>query len=271
MLSGLYVACFLFAIAVGAIAPSVPPAVVFPQQTGNSVRYHVTRTTQAADGTRATTADVTIVRKTSTTAALSRTNANGRTDLTVLLIASDGSIQIPADDQVDRQDADLQEVLAGLNRAIAVVRNAVNDPRSSWNATLPLTNTHGAETSLTVPMYVVRSSGPDWDIRGAAQLTIETAPQRSAQTGTGGGSGFPGGGRGNGFPGGSFPGGGDLRRGSRGTSGGNSPATVYLRIEGRVHNGLLSRLSIVETRAITLDAMPFTNTSGWTIEASSGV
>jgi hypothetical protein len=31
----------------------------------------------------------------------------------------------------------------------------------------------------------------------------------------------------------------------------------------------LSRVSIVETRAVTVDATPFTNTSGWTIEATS--
>ncbi len=267
MSSGLYVACFIFAIAVGTAPPGITPVLVFPPHAGDSVRYHVTRTTQAADGTQAKTIDVTIVRKAPTTAALSRTNANGRTDLTVLLIASDGSIQIPVDDQVDRQDADLRDILTGLNRAIAIVRNAVNDPRTGWNAVLPLANARGADTSITVPMFVMRASGNDWDMRGSAQSTIETSPQRTTQVGAGGGSGFPGGGRGGGYPGGSFPGG-DLRRSGRGSSGGNSPTSLIIRIEGRVHNGLLARLSIVETRAVTFDAMPFTNTNGWTIEAT---
>ena len=84
MSSGLYVACFIFAIAVGTAPPGITPVLVFPAHAGDSVRYHVTRTTQAADGTQAKTIDVTIVRKAPTTAALSRTNANGRTDLTVL-------------------------------------------------------------------------------------------------------------------------------------------------------------------------------------------
>jgi uncharacterized membrane protein YgcG len=260
MLSVLSMAYFLFAIAVAANAP----VLAFPGQVGDSIRYHVTRTTQAADGTRAKTVDVTIVRKTSTTAALSRTNASGHTDVTVLLIASDGSIQIPADDQVDRQDTDLRDVLTGLNSAIAIARNAVTDPRTGWNATLPLANTRGPDASLTVPISVFKASGNDWDLRGIAQSTIDSAPLRSTQGGPGGGSGFPGGSRGGGFPGG-----GGFPRSNRGGAAGNSQISVLVRVEGRIHNGVLSRVSIVETRAVTVDATPFTNTSGWTIEATS--
>ncbi len=258
MSSVLYLACLFLVLAVGTSASSVPPVVVFPQHIGDTVRYHVTRTTQATDGPQAKTIDVTITRKTSTTAALSR-NANGHADVTVLLIASDGSIQIPADDQADRQDADLRDVLAGLNRTIAILRNAVDDPHTGWNATLPMANARGADTPTTVPMFVTRTNGSDWDIRGAAQLTIENAQQRGAQ------AGFPGGGRGGGFPGG-----GGFPRGNRGSATGNSPITVLVRIEGHIHNAVLSRISIVETRAVTLDATPFTNTSGWIIETSSG-
>ena len=171
----------------------------------------------------------------------------------------------------------MRDVLTGLNSAIAILRNAVDDPHTGWNATLPLPHTRGSGSSLTVPMFVTRTSASDWSIRGAAQSTIDTS-QRSALTGVGGG--FPGGGRGGGFPGGSFPsgigggfpggGGGEIRRGGRSGSAGNSPISLIAQIEGRVHNGALARLSIVETRTVTLEGMPFTNTSGWIIEASSG-
>lgn len=261
MSSRLYVAAFLFATMACARASASTPLSVFPQQVGESIHYRMTRTTQAADGTRAQSIDLTIVRKTPTTASLSQTIAPDHIDITVLVVAPDGSISIPQNDQADRADAQLRDILAGLNRAIAIVRNAGSDPASGWNAAVTLSNGRGSDTSLTVPITVMKTGTNDWDMRGLAQSALGQSQESGNQSNPNRGGGFPGGGRGGGFPG-NFP------RGGR--SGGSPPMTVLVLINGHVHNGALSRLTITETRSVTVESMPFTNTNGWIIETSNG-
>jgi hypothetical protein len=262
-------AAFLFVLILGAPVSGAPtmPMLVFPQQVGDSLHYRITRTTQAVNGTQTKMIDVIVVRKSPTMAALSRVTASGQADVTVLAIATDGSIQIPQIDQTDRQDPDFSEVLTALNRAIAIARNANADPRTGWDATLTLTGTRGANASVTVPMHVANTKGNDFDVDGLAQSAL--GPQENGgQAAPEGGGSFPGGRRRGGFPGGDFPNSGSFPRGNRGNGTRSTPISLTVRIDGHVRNGLLNHLAVVETRTVTIDDVPFTNTRSWIIEAT---
>jgi hypothetical protein len=72
------------------------------------------------------------------------------------------------------------------------------------------------------------------------------------------------------MPGG-FPGGGHHARGEQGPSGEpsarNATVTMNVHIDGHSSAGRISRISIAETRSITLAGLPYTNQSSWQISA----
>jgi hypothetical protein len=47
---------------------------------------------------------------------------------------------------------------------------------------------------------------------------------------------------------------------------GRQAFTVALSVNGDVWHGAIDKLSLVETRAITVDTLPYVNVSGWTVE-----
>jgi len=220
----------------------------------------------------------------------------------VLNVASDGSLQIPGSDTAAAHDAVLSDVVAGLNRLIALFAGEDTIPHDGWSATLPLADARGA-TSVIVPLTVASANGTELQVQGTGEVTLpppsgEGNRSRGGRRGGfhggggfpgggggfpgGGGGGFPGGGQsrgsgggepggdpGGGDPGGGSPGGGDAGGGGQpGGSSGRQPPTIAVTIDGQVHRGTLTKLSIRETRSVTIGTLPYTNVSGWTIEAS---
>ncbi len=43
---------------------------------------------------------------------------------------------------------------------------------------------------------------------------------------------------------------------------------VAVSVDGRIRHGSVNKLAIVETRSISIDAVPYVNVSGWTLDAA---
>jgi hypothetical protein len=271
----------VLAAAASAASPAwadAPAPFVIPPP-GSAVRYRVTRTAQDASGLRTVVSDVTLRRKSATTLTLDGVAGDPPSELTVLNVAPDGSLQIPSADAAASQDLALTDVVGGLNRLIALFAGENGIPRDGWSATLPLAGARGA-SSVIVPVTVEAANETDVRLQGTGEVTL-TPQTPGGSRGRGGrhggfrGGGFPGGG-GGGFPGGGQsrgsggedPGAGGSGDGEPSGAGGRQPPTVAVSIDGLVRHGALAKLSILETRSVTIDALPYTNVSGWTIEAA---
>jgi hypothetical protein len=46
------------------------------------------------------------------------------------------------------------------------------------------------------------------------------------------------------------------------------PFSVAVSVSGQVRRGALAKVTLDETRTVSVDALPFVNQSGWTIEAT---
>lgn len=282
-----------------ALADAPAPIVVPP--VGSTAHYRVTRTAQEASGLKTAVSDVTLRRKSATTVTLDGVAGDPPSELTVLNVASDGSLQIPNNDTAASHDVVLVDVVGGLNQLIALFAGEDTIPHDGWSATLPLADARGAN-SVVVPVSVASANGTDFQVQGTGEVTLQPPSGEGNRSRGGrrggfrGGGGFPGGG--GGFPGGGgggFPGGGQSRGAGGGESGGDpgggdpggpdtaagdpggggeaagaggrQPPTIAVSIDGQVRHGAVAKLSIQETRSVTIGALPYTNVSGWTIEA----
>jgi hypothetical protein len=197
-------------------------------------------------------------------------------ELTVLTVAPDGSIQIPKIDKVATQDASLLDVVEALNRSTELITGGNGARRDGWNASLTLPDVHGTGSPVVVPVVVANATGSDFDFHGVGQFMVQPPTQQNSGGPQRGGFRH-GGFRGGGFPGGNSGGGaqsaGDSGEGAGGgRDAGSLPSreelSIAVSVDGRVRHGTVSKILIVETRSISVEALPYTNVSSWTIEAS---
>jgi len=256
-----------------------------------AVRLRVARTTQTASGPATVVSEIVLRRKAQAALTIDGVAGDPPGQLTVLSIAPDGTLQIPKADKAANADLALIDVIDGLNRATeTLAATSGSDPRAGWNANVTLPDVRDASNPIVVPIEAASVSGRNFDFHGIGQLVVAPPQNHGSRSGGGrrggfrggfggfggGGGGFPGGGGGppgggGGPPGGGSdngggdPGGGDPAGGGPG-GGGRQGLSVALAIDGQVRQGEVKALNIVETRSISVNAQPFVNVSGWTIE-----
>jgi hypothetical protein len=253
-------------------APVVIPAV------GRTVHYRVTRLAQGNAGPRSLSSDVTLRRKSATALTLKGIAGDPAAEQTVLTVQPGGLLQIPAADSAAAANGALVDVVNGLNRLVELFAGERSIPRDGWSPILHLPDLHGANSSVAVPVAAVNAGSTGFDLHGVGQFTVEApaaqspavTPQRAINRRRGyrGGPAVSGA-----FPGagGAFPGTGA----TLGTAGEGSPpaaghpsVTVAVAVDGSVRRAAVRRISILETRSVTVDDAPYVNVSGWTIEGS---
>jgi hypothetical protein len=218
------------------------------------MHFRLVRTVQGTSGPLATTADFDLVRRGATTLVIERPQPGGTPNVSVLSINRDGSIAVPDPARAAAADADLADLLGGLNLGIAAIRGAEGTPRA-WAASVPvLPAATGASALVSIVPGATTANG--FDFAGDGQVSVAAAaPERRAR-----GGGFPGGG---GFPrGGRSRGGG----GEGGPDGGGSQ-TVAVHVEGRVNAGQLERITVSQTRSVVIGEMPYVNVSSWMLSS----
>ena len=252
-----------FGVAAAAPQPPAAPSVVPP--VGSAARFRIARTTQDAGGQKTTVSEVILRRKAATTLTLEGVIGGRTADLTVLGVGRDGSLQIPKNDKAASQDAALIDVVNGLNRVTELFAGENGAPRDGWSATLALPEAHGASAPVVVPVEVANANGGDFDLRGDGQYA-PAQPASNAGMRRGGRHGGLRGGFG-GPPGG----GGSAGEGpdqAQGPEGPRLPFSVAVSVTGQVRHGAVSKVSIGETRTVTVESLPFVNLSDWSIEAT---
>jgi hypothetical protein len=265
------------------VALAVVPAI------GSSAHYRLTRTLQGTPAPETIVSDVTLRRRTATALTLEGTIAGQPSDVTVLNLSPDGTLAIPKNDKTSSQNVALVEVVGALNAMSQVFASLLGPPRDGWTASLALSDLRSANANVLVPIVVANANPTDFDLHGAGELLVQPPQSQNGGSRGGGhhggfhggfgGGGFPGGGGGYPGSGGGGPGGGSSGGDSAGSDGppGGAPGggfpggpgrqlNVAVAVDGRVRHGALNKLSIFETRSITLDSMPFVNVSGWTLE-----
>jgi uncharacterized membrane protein YgcG len=251
-------AAFAIAVMVAtAVAPAVaqapaPAIIAIVPPVGGAAHYRVTRTVQGNPDSQTTVSEVTLRRKTSATLTVDGSIGGRPIGLTVLNLASDGSLQIPKNDKTASQDVQLNDLIAGLNRMSVLLANESGGTRDGWSASLLLPEIPGANVPLIVPVVIANANAVGFDLHGAGELLVQ-AQASSGGDSQGGHSGHGG------FHGGYGGGGG--REGP-----GRQAFTVALSVNGDVRHGAIDKLSMIETRAITVDTLPYVNVSGWTVE-----
>jgi hypothetical protein len=211
-----------------------------------------------------------------------------------LAAAPDGTLSLAEDARGAAADADLAEVLFGVNLAIAATRGADASGHAPWTASIPaLSGANPPQAAVTLEPIATGAS--DVDFTGDGETPAMAAlPRRDGASGedegAGGGTGAPGGGRGGvgggGYGGGEggFPGGGGGFGGSRGRAafpdessgprpGGGTPAgrragpgfPAAVHVQGQAVGGRITRVAVTITRSVTLDTVPFTNVGSYTL------
>lgn len=277
-------------VALAALPATADPGIaLLPQSVGQRIHYRVVRNTQGTTGPQSTTVVFDLVRRAGTTMVIERGDAAGTPNLSVLKTGTDGSLALAEDPRGAAADADLGDVLYGLNVAIAATHGADASARGAWAATVPVAPTPGAATAA-ITLVPANVAGSDFDFSGTGQATASAPPQQRApgRGGTSGGGGaFPGrgGGRqggGGGYPGasGGLPGGGggDLPgsaanpgsgthgdAGGRAAPGNNGGVSIVVHVAGHVSGGQVNQVAITQTRSITVAYMPFVNVGSWSI------
>jgi hypothetical protein len=237
---------------------------VLPPAPGQRIHFHVVRTVQGTNGPLSTTTAFDVVRRAGTTLVIERPQPDGAPNISVLTVKKDGSIALAEDARGAAADADLGDLLAGLNLALLATRLADASGHAAWATNIPVSQSANAASAL-VTILPTNVAGRDFDFTGDGQAT-DTPP---AERRGGGGLGFPGGG--SGFPGG---GGGGYPHRSRGGEGGRgaesgAPTLVNVHIEGHVSRAHVERITIAETRSITVGNLPFVNVGSWAISTAN--
>jgi len=251
-------------------APVVIPAV------GRTVHYRVTRLAQGNAGPRSLSSDVTLRRKSATTLALKGIAGDPATEQTVLTVQPDGMLQIPPADSAAAANGALVDVVNGLNRLVELFAGERSIPHDGWSPILHLPDLHGANSSVAVPVAAVNAGSGGFDLHGVGQFTVEApasqSPAVSPQRTFNRRRGYRGGPAASGaFPG-AFPGAGTSAgisgEGSAPAAASHPPLTVAVAVDGSVRRAAVHKISILETRSVTVDDVPYVNVSGWTIEGS---
>ncbi len=250
-------------VAATAVAPAVaqapaPAIIAIVPPVGGTAHYRVTRTVQGNPDPQTSVSEVTLRRKTPATLTVDGSVGGRPIGLTVLELASDGSLQIPKNDKTASQDAQLNDLIAGLNRISLLLANESGGTRDGWSASLLLPEIPGANVPVIVPVVIANSNAAGFDLHGAGEMLVQAQAQPPSGEGSQGGHGGHGGFHG-GYGGGGGGGGGREDPGRQGF-------TVALSVNGDVRHGAIDKLSMMETRAITVNTLPYVNVSGWTIE-----
>jgi len=258
----------LLAAAFASPARADTPAPVVIPTVGRTVHYRVTRLAQGNAGPRSLSSDVTLRRKSATALTLKGIAGDPAAEQTALTVQPDGLLQIPAADSAAAANGALVDVVNGLNRLVELFAGERSIPRDGWSPILHLPDLHGANSSVAVPVAAINAGAAGFDLHGVGQFTVEaSAAQSPAATpartfnrrrGFRGGPAFPGTGA------------------TAGTAGeGSAPAgpthpsvTVAVAVDGSVRRTAVRKISILETRSVTVDDVPYVNVSGWTIEVS---
>jgi hypothetical protein len=286
----------ILTLAAALTAPALAdaPSTLLPAP-GARIRLRLATTAQTAHGPGATTTTFDLVRRSATTALLERQNSDGTPNDAVLTIAPNGTLALAEAGRAAQADADVAGLLYGLNLALALTGGIDPSGRTSWSATLALGPAAGSgNADLSVAPTTTTANDFDFSGEAAVQATAAAAaPQRasagSEQGGPGGpaggmpgagGVGGPGGygGHGGGGYGGSGggpggyggngvggPGGGFSESQPRGRRPAGPPVTVDVKVDGHVAGGRVSRVTVTQTRTVTLGDVPYTNTSSWAL------
>lgn len=250
----------------------------FPSVAGQRLHYHVVRVAQTANGPQTTVGDFDLVRRAGTTLVLERTGADGAPDLYVLKTDAGGFLETA--DAARPVDPALADLLYGLGLANAATQGGDPTAHATWTAELPTSAAAGAPDADVVLGPAGTAAGGDFDFGGSGVGAAAAPPRRNvAISGPGGSGGFPGGGG----VGGSFPGGGGggggfpgrSRRGGGDDEGGTAPGApparssggmaVAFHVDGHASNGRAVRITITQTRIVTVENLPFVNVGSWTI------
>ncbi len=275
-------------VAVAALPAAADPGIaLLPQSVGQRIHYRVVRNTQGTTGPQSTTVVFDLVRRAGTTMVIERADAAGTPNLSVLKTGTDGSLALAEDPRGAAADADLGDVLYGLNLAIAATHGADAAAHGAWVATVPVAPTPGAATAA-ITLVPANVAGSDFDFSGTGQATAAAPPEQRSpgRGGTSGGGAFPGrgGGRpggGGGYPGaggglpgggggdlpasGGYPGGGTHGDASRAAPGNNGGMSIVVHVAGHASGGQVNQVAIIQTRSITVANMPFVNVGSWSI------
>ncbi len=261
-----------------------------PVASGIPLHVHLARTVQTATGPQTTTVAFDIVRRSATTLVIERANPDGTPNVSVLKANPDGSLALAEDARGAAADADLPDVLFGVNLAIAATRGGDPAGHAPWTATMPIAPAADA-IAAPVTLQPIATGANEVDFTGDGQ-TPELATSRRGSASAGSDDGGPGGGRGGGaFPGGGGYGGGGYGGGGYGGGGGRRnpfpdasgspgpnaaairrsgpglPAEVH--VQGQAVGGRVTRVAVTITRSVTLGGMPFTNVGNWTLSTSA--
>jgi hypothetical protein len=263
-----------FGLAAGSVARADGSLAFLPQAAGERVQYHVVRSVTTSDTPATAAFDFTLQRKSPTTLTLEHRDAAGTSDISVLDVQRDGSLQVDASERAVASEADVRDLVAFLDLAVAALR--ASNSVTGWEATLEVPAARGT-TEVDVPIRASHASGVEFDIEGEGESDVAatSGPARGARVG----GGFPGSPPGGGFPPGSYPGNAYPGGGSPRARGGAQPGsnagsagrpssggmTLDVAVNGHVSAGRVMKLSVVATRALTVDGLPFTNVSDWSI------
>jgi len=279
-------------------APADTPVALLPAAPGAAQHYRIVHTTQTAHGPTTTTSAFDIVRRSEKTLVIERPNPDGTPNVSVLTQAHDGSLALAEDPRGAAADADLTDVLYGINLAIAATSGIDATAKTPWNVAIPLAPAAGAPT-VAVTVVPLGSAAGDVDFSGSGDGYANPAPARrpNADVGAGagrggfgggfpggggsggggfpgGGGGFPGGGVGGvGGPGGGFPGRGRSADSDQDGPGGGPPGggqrggtmPVSVRIDGHAAAGRITRVAVTETRSVMVAGLPYVNVGSWAI------
>lgn len=276
----LVLACLIIA-ASAAPAAAATGLAFLPQTPGQRIAFRVVRSVQTPAGPQTTTSTFSVVHRAGTTLVIERAGPNGAPNLSVLKANPDGTLALA--DKTTASDGDLIDLLYALNLAVDATREGDPTASGTWLAVVPTAPAPNATTApvVLVPGAVAKNA---FDFSGTVQTSaLPAVPQRRERPSLGGGgfggAGGPGGGGGAGgsFPGGGggFPGGGSRRHCGDDTGppdGDNEPRAsgpiaLTIHIDGHATNGQASRITITETRVLTLANMPYVNVGSWTITA----
>jgi hypothetical protein len=231
---------------------------------GAAMHYRITRTAQGNSGMRTAVSNVTLHRKSATSLTLQGVFGSPSSAATALTVTTGSQLQVPSDVPSDTADSALADVIAGLNAATELLAGKTAEAHGSWSATASVAGTHGSSTTVTVPIAMENVSGGNFEFHGVGQTLVQSpAPsQMSAQFGTQTNPqqilGRHGGLRGRG----------PVPQQPTAVGAPQQSFTVVLSVDGRVRHGNLSDITIVETRSLTVDGLPYVNVSGWTIAAA---
>jgi len=240
---------------------------LLPQTVGGRVHLRVVRSVQGATGPVVSTMAFDVVRRAPSTLVIERQRPDGTPNLSVLTENKDGSLALTEDARGGAADADVSDVLVGLNLALAALHGADVATHETWVATIPVGAAGGPGAS--VALISSNIAGGEFDFSGDGEAAASAPADRRREGGSSGGmggGGFPGGGGGGGgFPGGGYPRGGRSRGGSSGGASGGAGTPVNVHVAGHASNGRLAQIVIAQTRSITVGGMPYVNVGSWSV------